>query len=471
MKKPDVPSAISSQSHNLTISGKDIAYHFHSYTNPVLHEEIGPQIISKGQGIYVYDEAGKKYIEGMAGLWCTSLGFSEERLIEAATKQMRQLPFYHTFNHRVAPIVAELAERLIDMAPVPMSKAYFTNSGSEANDSIIKLIWYYNNALGRRQKKKIISRHRAYHGVTIATASLTGRANSHIDFDLPMAGIIHTDCPHFYRQGLPGETEADFGARCADNLEKLILKEGPETIAAFIAEPVMAAGGVIIPPKGYFDKVQAVLKKYDILLIADEVVCGFGRTGKMFGCELYNLKPDFITLAKGLSSAYLPIGAVLISGKIYEVVRQNADKIGTFAHGFTYSGHPVSAAVAVECLKIYEEENTLNHIQQVSVLFQKQLQALQNHPLVGEVRGIGLLGGVELVADKKTRRAFDVKMNVGRETLKFLLKKGLILRNYGDTITCCPPLIINAEQITMLFKLLWQGLDDTQFWLNNSSAS
>ncbi len=471
MKKPDAPSAISIQSRHLTISGKDIAYHFHSYTNPVLHEEIGPQIISKGQGIYVYDETGKKYIEGMAGLWCTSLGFSEKRLIEAATKQMRQLPFYHTFNHRVAPIVAELAERLVDMAPVPMSKAYFTNSGSEANDSIIKLIWYYNNALGRHQKKKIISRHRAYHGVTIATASLTGRANSHIDFDLPLAGIIHTDCPHFYRQGLPGETEADFGARCADNLEKLILKEGPETIAAFIAEPVMAAGGVIIPPKGYFDKVQAVLKKYDILLIADEVVCGFGRTGKMFGSELYNLKPDFITLAKGLSSAYLPIGAVLLSEKIYEVVRQNADKIGTFAHGFTYSGHPVSAAVAVECLKIYQDENILNHIQTVSVLFQKQLQALQNHPLVGEVRGIGLLGGVELVADKKTRRAFEVKMNVGREALKFLLKKGLILRNYGDTITCCPPLIINAEQITMLFKLLRQGLDDTQIWLNNSSAS
>ena len=461
----------SSKDNNGTIltpvMAQDIACHLHSYTNPVLHTQLGPKIIERGQGIYVYDQDGRGYLEGVSGLWSAALGFSNQRLVQAALNQMQQLPFYHSFNHRVTPVVAQLAAELIKISPVPMSKAFFTSSGSEANDTAIKMVWYYHNALGYPKKKKIISRFRAYHGVTIATASLTGRAHNHTDFDLPLAGILHTDCPHFYRPAVPYQREQDFAVRCAMNLEQLIIKEGPETIAAMIVEPVMAAGGVVVPPKNYFDLIQPILKKYHILLIADEVVCGFWRTGQMFACQLYGIQPDIITLAKALTSAYMPMGALLINQQMYQVIANNANKIGTFAHGFTYSGHPVCAAVALECLKIYQENNFIAHLQQITPVFQSRMQQLKNHPLVGEVRGVGLLGGVELVADKISRKPFATNQNVGREALKFMLKTGLILRNYGDTITCCPPLIASTPEIEHMFDLLTQGLDETQKWLQN----
>jgi len=276
-------------------SARDIAYHLHPYTNAVKHEAEGPLVLTEGKGVYVYDENGKAYIEGMAGLWCASLGFGEERLVEAATRQLRKLPYYHNFTHKAANVAIDLAEKLIEIAPVPMSKVFFTNSGSEANDTVVKMVWYYNNAIGRPQKKKIISRLKGYHGVTVAAASLTGLPTNHIDFDLPIANILHTDCPHHYRFGQEGESEEDFASRMAANLEKLILDEGPDTVAAFIAEPVQGAGGVIVPPATYFEKVQAVLKKYDILFIADEVITGFGRTGNMFGTETFRLQPDIMT--------------------------------------------------------------------------------------------------------------------------------------------------------------------------------
>ena len=306
---------------------------------------------------------------------------------------MRRLPFYHGFANKSHEPVAELAEKLVAMMPVPMSKAFFNNSGSEANDTAIKLVWYYNNALGRPRKKKIISRAKAYHGVTIATASLTGLAGNHRDFDLPIASIRHADCPHYYRYAKPDESEEDFATRLADSLDSLIQREDPETVAAFIAEPVMGAGGVILPPKTYFAKIQAVLKKYDVLLIADEVICGFGRTGNMFGCETYGLKPDILTLAKAVTSAYLPLSATMISEAIYQAMLTQSDKLGAFAHGYTYSGHPVCCAVALEALKIYEERDIIGHVRTVAPRFQAGLQRFASHRFVGEARGVGLIGG------------------------------------------------------------------------------
>ncbi|MFQ5766161.1 MAG: aminotransferase, partial [Rhodospirillales bacterium] len=325
-------------------ASRDIAYHVHGYTNLKMHEERGPLIITRGEGVRVTDDAGNTYIEGLAGLWCTALGFGESRLVEAATAAMKRLPYYHGFVHKTADVTIELAAKLIGIAPAPMSKVLFANSGSEANDLAIKLIWYFNNALGRPAKKKIISRVRAYHGITVATASLTGLAANHDDFDLPIDRILHADCPHHYRFAEAGESEEDFATRMAENLDSMIVAEGPDTVAAFFAEPVMGAGGVIVPPKTYFEKVQKVLKKHDVLLVADEVICGFGRTGNMWGSETYGLEPDMITCAKALSSAYMPIAALMVSEPIYQAMVTESERLGTFGHGSTYAGHPVAAA-------------------------------------------------------------------------------------------------------------------------------
>ena len=430
---------------------RDIASVLHAYTNLKAHQETGPLVIRKGKGIWVYDESGKGYIEGLAGLWCTSLGFGEERLVEAAARQMRELPFYHVFASKTHHPAIELAERLLALVPVPMSKASFANSGSEANDSVVKLVWYYNNALGRPKKKKIISRLRGYHGVTVAAASLTGLPANHMDFDLPIANIIHADCPHYYRYGAEGETEEEFATRMAESLERQIQEEGPETVAAFIAEPVMGAGGVIVPPKTYFEKIQAVLKKYDVLFVADEVICGFGRTGNMFGTETFGLKPDIMTMAKALSSAYLPISAVLISEPIFQAISENSDKIGTFGHGFTYSGHPVPAAVAVETLKIYEERDIVGHVRSVMGRFQQRLHAYADHPLVGETRGVGLVGAIELVRDKASKEPFDPSHGLGAYVAAQAQENGLIVRALGDAIAFSPPLIMTEAEIDEMF--------------------
>jgi 4-aminobutyrate--pyruvate transaminase len=447
-------------------AARDIAYHLHPYTNAVRHEADGPLVMGRGKGIYVYDEDGKEYIEGLAGLWCASLGFGEERLVEAAARQMRKLPYYHSFGHRVPDVVVDLAERLVKMAPVPMSRAFFCNSGSEANDTVIKLVWYYNNALGRPNKKKIIARLRGYHGVTVAAASLTGLPNNHRDFDLPIANILHTDCPHHYRFAEAGESEEAFASRCAANLEKLIMAEGPETVAAFIAEPVMGAGGVIVPPKTYFEKIQEVLRKHDILLIADEVICGFGRTGNMFGTETFGMKPDIMSVAKALSASYLPISGVLINEKLYKGIRDNTGKIGTFGHGFTYSGHPVSAAVALETLKIYEERDIMSQVRRVAPALQNGLRRFADHPLVGEVRGVGLVAAVELVKDKKTKESFDPTLQVGPYLTQRALEHGLLVRPLGDSVAFCPPLIISEAQIGDLLTRFSRALDETQAWVH-----
>lgn len=451
-----------------SIQARDIAYYLHPYTNLGVHEKEGPLVITHGEGIYVFDENGKKYIEGLAGLWCASLGFNEDRLVEAAARQMRKLPYYHAFGSKSNEVGIELAERLIAMAPVPMSKVLFTSSGSEANDTAVKLVWYYHNAIGKPEKKKIIARIKGYHGVTVASASLTGLPNNHRDFDLPIARILHTDCPHFWRFGMPGESEDAFSTRCAELLEALIQKEGPETIAAFFAEPVMGAGGVIVPPRGYFEKIQKVLKKHDILFVADEVICGFGRTANMFATETYKLQPDMITIAKQLSSGYLPIAGLMIADKIYQAMVKESEKIGVFGHGYTYGGHPVPAAVALETLKIYEERDILAHVRRVSPRLQEGLRKIGKHPIVGEARGVGLIGGVELVKNKETKEAFQPTDGAGAYAAKRCQANGLITRAMGELIGICPPLIVKESEIDELLARLAKSLDETHVWLRES---
>lgn len=447
---------------------RDIEHCIHPYTNLKMHLEKGPMILKEGKGIYVYDEEGKEYIEGLAGLWCTSLGFGEEELVEAAVRQMRKLPYYHTFAHKATNPSIDLAEKLKEIAPVPISKVFFANSGSEANDSLVKLVWYYNNARDLPKKKKIISRLKAYHGVTVASASLTGLPYNHRDFDLPIANILHTECPHYYRFGQEGESEEEFATRMANSLEKLIQDEGPDTVAAFIAEPVMGAGGVIVPPKTYFEKIQEVLKRYDLLMIADEVICGFGRTGNMFGCETFGIKPDAITVAKALSSAYLPISGVLLSEKIFDAMVKESEKLGIFGHGFTYSGHPVPAAVAIRTIELMQERNLLGHVREIAPRFQERIRSFADHPLVGETRGVGLIGAVELVADKATKRPFEPTQAVGRYCSEIAEGHGLIVRSLVDSVAFCPPLIITETQIDDMFDRFAKALEETESWVEEN---
>jgi 4-aminobutyrate--pyruvate transaminase len=454
-----------------SLASRDVAYLLHPNTALCTHEAKGPVVVERGDGIYVFDESGHKFLEAVAGLWCASLGFSEHRLADAAAAQMRRLPFYHLFGGRTHDVAVELAERIIRLMPVPMSKVFFNSSGSEANDTALKIVWYYNNALGRPRKKKIISRVNAYHGTGVATASLTGLARNHVDFDLPIANILYTDCPNYYRAALPGESEEAFSTRMADNLDALIMREGPETVAAFIAEPIMGVAGVIMPPSGYFEKIQRVLRRHDILLIADEVICGFGRTGEMFGSTTYGMQPDIITIAKQLSAAYLPISATVITDAIYQAIAAQSEKNGFFAHGYTYSGHPVCCAVALEVLNIYEERGILDHVRTVGPRFQEGLRSLRSHPLVGDIRGAGLLAAIELVSDQDSKASFAPSLKVGLGFGEHALRHGIIVRPLGDMIALSPPLIITAAEVDVLIDGLRAALDDTAAALTAPPAS
>ena len=445
-----------------SIEARDIAYHLHAYTNAQKHAEVGPFVVDRGEGIYVFDKAGNRYIEGLAGLWSVGLGFSEPRLVEAATRQMAKLPFYHNFAHRSHEPVIDLAEKLVSMMPVPMSKAFFTNSGSEANDTALKLIWYRANAMGQPQKKKVIAREKGYHGVTIAAASLTGLPVNHQSFDLPIAGVLRTGNPHFWRAAEPGESEEAFASRRAEELEQLILAEGPDTIAAFFGEPVMGAGGVITPPATYWQKIQEVLAKYDILLVADEVICGFGRTGNMFGSETYGIRPDIMVLSKQLSSSYLPISALVANERVIGPIVEESGRRGTLGHGFTAGGHPVAAAVALENVRIIEERNLVANAAAVGARMRKGLAAYQGHPLVGEVRGVGLIAAVELVTDKRAKAALDPVGKLGGLVNAALLAEGVIIRNMGDTIAFCPPLIITEAQADDMVVRFGVALDKVE---------
>lgn len=446
----------------LSTGEKDVATHLHSYTNLAALPQTPPLVIVQGDGVHVIDDQGKRYLEAMSGLWCASLGFSNQRLAEAGARALATLPNYHTFNQRSNVAVAELAERLLAIAPVPMARVFFANSGSEANDSAVKMVWYYHNAIGKRDKKKIIARRNAYHGVTVAAASMGGLEGNHKDFDLPVAmdpaRFLHVDCPHHYRYAQPGETEQDFSTRLATQLEQTILAEGPETVAAFIAEPIMGAGGVLVPPAGYFEKVQAVLRRYDVLMIADEVICGFGRTGNMFGSTTLGITPDIFTCAKGLSSGYVPISAVLVNDKVHSAIAAHSGKLGSFGHGYTYSGHPVSCAVALETLQIYQDENILAHVREITPAFQNGLRAFAQRPWVGQVRGMGLIGAIELMADKTARTPFAAERKAGSRFAALALEEGLIVRPMGDSIGFCPPLIITEVQLKDLFARLERAM-------------
>jgi 4-aminobutyrate---pyruvate transaminase len=414
-------------------------------TNLMATEQL---VIERGEGVYVYDNQGKQYLEGMAGLWCTGLGYGNRELIEAISEQLSRLSFTHMFGGKTHQPGIDLANKLAAMVPVRDAKVFFGNSGSDANDTHIKLLRYYFNAISKPRKRKIITRERGYHGVTVAAGALTSLPATLAHFDAPLEalGILRTDHPHYYRGALNGESEAQFVERITANLEQLILLEGPDTIAAFVAEPITGASGVIVPPAGYYEKVQAILDKYDILFWADEVITGFGRTGKLFGCETVNIRqPDQMTFAKQLSSAYYPISAAVIRGDMYEAMREPSAKVGIFGHGYTYSGHPAACAAALKTLEIYERDNIYAHAATVGEYLQDRLAALRDHPSVGEVRGAGLIAAVELVADKAARTP---AVDMARRATQLCQDNGLIVRNLaGCVLALCPPLVITRAQV------------------------
>ena len=417
--------------------------------------------IVRGKGVYVYDDTGNQYLEGLSGLWCSALGYGNEELIEAISSQLHTLSYSHLFGGRTHPVVMELADRLAAMVPVKDARVFFSNSGSEANDSQIKMLRYYANAIGKPEKKKIIALERGYHGVTVAAAALTGLPVMHSHFDLPVdaLGILRADCPHYFRGRVDAETEEEFVERLLKNLQQLIHDEGADTIVAFVAEPIMGAGGVIVSPEGYLPQVQSLLNENDIFLWADEVICGFGRTGNDFGSTTMGIQPDIMSLAKQLSSAYVPISAAVIPGAMYEAMIDQSAEVGVFGHGYTYTGHPVACAAALKALEIYERDGLFAKAAKQGAYLQSRLQEFASHELVGEVRGKGLIGAVELVADKGTGQAFaDGK--VGAFAQRACQDEGLLLRAVaGNSVAFCPPLIIKEAQIDEMIEKFARALD------------
>ena len=419
--------------------------------------------IVRGEGIYVYDDKGNRYLEGLSALWCAALGYGNDELIDAITTQLRTLPYSHMFGGRTHPLAMKLADTLGEMVPVPDAKIFFANSGSEANDSHVKMLHYYFNVTGQPKKKKIIALERSYHGVTVAAAALTGLPVMHTHFDIPVdaLGILRASTPHYYHGQQDGESEAGFVERLVQELEQLIEKEGAETIAAFIAEPIGGAAGVVVAPDSYYPAVQNVLRKHDILFWADEVICGFGRTGSDFGSTTMGIKPELMSLAKQLSAAYIPVSAAIIPGFMYEAMREPSNQLGIFGHGYTYTGHPVAAAAALKAIEIYQRENLFEHAAKMGDYMQSRLQEFAEHPLVGEVRGKGLIAAVEIVANKERREGFaDGK--VGAMTKQFCQDQGLLIRAVsGNCLAFCPPLIINDEQIDEMIFMFEAALKQT----------
>ncbi len=439
----------------------DIERHLHPRTNWRTHENIGPTVIVRGDGAEIEDAFGRRYIEGMAGLWCASLGFNHPRLAKAGAAQLEKLGFYHTFAHRTPDNTADLAWRLGELAPHGLHRVCLNTSGSEATETMVKFAWAYHAALGEPGRRKVISRNRGFHGSTIVAASMSGLPDMHRDYGLPLPGFIHVRCPDLYREGEPGESEKAFSQRLATELEAVIAGEGPETIAAFIAEPIMAGGGVVVPPADYFRNIQAVLDKHGILMLDDEVVCGFGRTGNWFGCETVGMRPDMMAVAKALSSSYFPISATLIGDRIYEVLAdQQAGAV--FGHGFTNSGHPVGAAIALEALDVYQEIDVVALVRQKGARLEAGLKKqLGSHPFVGQIRGQGMLFAVELAADPVARRGFAPAFNSAALVCAAAQERGLTLRSMmGDIVGICPPYVITDEQIDALVGRLTLALED-----------
>ncbi len=446
------------------LSKIDRAHVFHPSTHlaQFARGEAPNRIIKKGSGIYIEDIEGVRSLDGFAGLYCVNVGYGRKEITDAISKQAEELAYYHAYvGHSHEPVI-KLSERIVKSAGMGMRCIYYGLSGSDANETNIKLVWYYNNILGRKEKKKIISRQRGYHGSGIMTGSLTGLEVFQKHFDLPMSPILHTTCPHYYRFGIPGETEREFSQRCADDLEKLILAEGPETVAAFIGEPVMGTGGIIPPPEGYWAAIQKVLKKYDVLLIADEVITAFGRTGQYFGSHTYDIKPDLIAIAKGLTSAYLPLSGVIVGGKMWKVLEQGTDDFGALGHGWTYSAHPLCTAAANATLDIVDREDLPANAKNVGAFFQEKLQdTFGDHPLVGEVRGVGLMAALEFVSDKATKAPFETSKAIGPAVAAACLEEGLIARAmpHGDILGFAPPLVVTKEEVEEIVSRSRRAVD------------
>ena len=422
--------------------------------------------VTRAKGVRVFDEQGKDYIEGLAGLWCVSLGHGDEELAETAAEQIRTLSYATLFGGKSHESALALAQRLVDMAPFPAARVFFGQSGSDANDTQIKLVRYYNNLIGRPEKKKIIALDRGYHGVTIGSASLTGLPAFHKKWDLPITGILRAPCPYAYINAHPGENEDAFAARFAQELNQQIIAEGPETVAAFIAEPVLGAGGVVIPPKTYFERIGTVLAAHDVLMIADEVITGFGRTGTTFGCETMDMAPDTMTIAKALSSGYAPISAVLLPQLIYDAFEAASGELGVFGHGFTYSGHPLSTAIALKTLEIYEQRDVFGHVRRIAPHFARHVQALGQHPLVGEARSVGLIGGLQLVEDRDAHKPYDASVGVGPYCADIAAAaRGVLIRASNETLCFAPPLVISEAELDEMFARVKAALDDTLEWL------
>ena len=442
----------------------DNNHHLHPFTDSKVLHDIGTRIVTHAEGIYVWDSDGNRIIDGMAGLWCVNVGYGREELADTAVRQLRQLPYYNTFFMTSHPPVIDLSEQLAKVTPASFNHIFLTNSGSEANDTVIRMVRQYWSIRGKPEKSVIISRHNAYHGSTVGAASLGGMHDMHVQGGLPIPDIRHIQQPYWYQEG--GDLNPDeFGLKAAQALEQEILEVGESKIAAFIAEPIQGAGGVIVPPDSYWPEISRICEQYEILLVVDEVICGFGRTGKWFATDYYDLKPDLMVMAKGLSSGYLPIACVAVSDCVADVLIEIG---GEFAHGFTYSGHPVSCAVAAENIRILQREKIIENVDQsTGPYFQQQLRNLESHSLVGEVRGIGLIAGIEIVEDKQVRRRFDSELKVGIRCRDFAARRGLIMRAVRDSMVLSPPLIITKSQIDDLVEIARDSLDDILRDLNN----
>ncbi|MEM9442452.1 MAG: aspartate aminotransferase family protein [Pseudomonadota bacterium] len=436
----------------------DSSHHLHPFTDHKALAATGSRIITRAEGCWLWDSDGNRILDGMAGLWCVNVGYGRDELVDAAARQMRELPYYNTFFQSSTPACVELAAKLADIAPPGLEKAFFANSGSEANDTAAKLVRYFWNLRGKPEKKTIISRKYAYHGVTMAAASLSGLTPMHPQSDLPLPGFEHVDAPYWYGEGGDLSPEA-FGQRAADALERRIVELGAENVAAFIGEPIQGAGGVIIPPDGYWSAVQDICKRHDVLLIADEVICGFGRTGRWWGSEAFGISPDIMTMAKGLSSGYLPISAVMVGERVGDALSHSGEE---WVHGYTYSGHPVAAAVALENIRLMEQEGLSERASgSIGAAFADMLTSLADHPLVGEARSLGLIGAIELVADKATRQHFPESRKVGPTCRNLCIEQGLVMRAVRDIMVLSPPLIISETEIEEIGTRARKALDLT----------
>ena len=442
---------------------KDINHHFTPFSDNKELSENGSRVIARAEGVYIYDEQGNKLLDAMAGLWCVNLGYGRQELVDVATAQMKELPYYNLFFKTTHAPAAKLAEKITSLAPAHMNKVFFTGSGSEANDTVFRMVRRFWDLEGKPTKKTFISRENAYHGSTVVGASLGGMGYMHEQGDLPIAGVEHIEQPYFFKEG--GDlSQEEFGIKAAQSLEAKILEIGEDNIAAFIAEPFQGAGGVIIPPSTYWPEIKRILAKYDILFVVDEVISGFGRTGEWFASQYYDLKPDLMPIAKGLSSGYLPIGGVIVGDRVADTL---IEKGGDFNHGFTYSGHPVAAAVALKNIELIEAEGIVERVKNdISPYLQKRWQELASHPIVGETRGLGMVAGLELVKDKVSKERIAPECKAGGVCRDYSMANGLIMRPCGDTMIISPPLIISHEEVDELIEKAKKTLDETAAFYN-----